>query len=460
MFIQYTVWNCVTSASNLVIYKGAAHSSTVSVNDPHNSKNHGPGQGQGRGAPPSESAPDGPAPRLIFAWNFRNWGGAQIYLFSIIKNIPPEFDVRIVLPEGSDRQLLRFIDEMDVTRHLFTPSVPAAPDKGLAGRIRFRLGKIKSETAMLREIDRVLTDKCVVQVELGPWQSLLPLVWLCLRTNVFITVHNALPAVSPLRYLLWKIKLAAISNFRSFNALYSNRDSGEFYHRLFAKKARDRMTLAYTSVSARETGAALSAVIDRDALLTSYGLPADKFLVFCVGQFIDRKGRWTFIEAASRFHSERPDTVFVWIANSRPSDEDLEKASSFGIGDDLVFLTSEQVGGSRQDLYRLISCADLFALASTREGLSNSLLEAMALGVPVIATNVNALPEAVIHLETGWLIEAGDAKALAEALAALASDPGLRKRLAGAGKRHVLAHFEESEVADLVLDKYRKALEA
>ena len=74
--------------------------------------------------------------------------------------------------------------------------------------------------------------------------------------------------------------------------------------------------------------------------------------------------------------------------------------------------------------------ADVFALVSFQEGLPISLLEAMALKIPCISTNVNAIPEAVKHLETGLLIEAGDAEKLAEYFLKLKADKELREKLA------------------------------
>jgi glycosyltransferase involved in cell wall biosynthesis len=75
----------------------------------------------------------------------------------------------------------------------------------------------------------------------------------------------------------------------------------------------------------------------------------------------------------------------------------------------------------------------------------------MALGITSIATNVNALPEAVKHLETGWLIEPGDAVALCDAFHAMAGDKELRTRLGEAGRRFVLENFNQKVTSRLVI---------
>ena len=91
------------------------------------------------------------------------------------------------------------------------------------------------------------------------------------------------------------------------------------------------------------------------------------------------------------------------------------------------------------------------------EGLPISLLEAMALGIPCISTNINGIPEAVKHLETGYLIEAGNAETLVEAIKTLKDDKALREKLAKNGREFVLANFNEKIVAKIALEKYFEA---
>ena len=82
----------------------------------------------------------------------------------------------------------------------------------------------------------------------------------------------------------------------------------------------------------------------------------------------------------------------------------------------------------------------------------------MALGIPSISTNVNAIPEAVKHLNTGWLIEAGDSRALAEAFVELKYDRTLRDKLSKTGKNFVLETFNDHVVAKKALETYKKVL--
>jgi glycosyltransferase involved in cell wall biosynthesis len=85
---------------------------------------------------------------------------------------------------------------------------------------------------------------------------------------------------------------------------------------------------------------------------------------------------------------------------------------------------------------------DVFALSSRREGLPNVLLEALAMEVPVVATNVGGVVELIVDNHTGLLCPAGDDPALGTMLGRLLADPALRTRLASAGRARVVKEFD------------------
>jgi glycosyltransferase involved in cell wall biosynthesis len=112
--------------------------------------------------------------------------------------------------------------------------------------------------------------------------------------------------------------------------------------------------------------------------------------------------------------------------------------------------------GTRTDVAELLAGADVFVLSSDSEGLPMSVLEAMAAGLPVVASAVGGVPEAVRDGETGTLVPPGDSAALAHALRRLVSDPALRDRLGEAGRRRVEREFSLERFEREHLDLYRK----
>jgi len=105
---------------------------------------------------------------------------------------------------------------------------------------------------------------------------------------------------------------------------------------------------------------------------------------------------------------------------------------------------------------RFFRIADAFTLPSFVEGLPIALLEAMAIGIPSISTDMNAIPEAIIDRETGIVIEAGDSDALAKRILDLKNNPSLRQRLSANGRAHVLENFDEREASRIAIDAYRE----
>lgn len=399
--------------------------------------------------------------RIIYAWNYVEWGGAQIYYLALIKEVKKEFDVLVVLPEKSDEQLLKFIKDLGVDYKLIPTKTDLSPAENLKRKIVRRLNRIKSENFFVGFLEQLNLENSILHVELSPWQSLRSLKRLTKQTAVFVTAHNSLPSVPKWRYLLWKQKFKSIGIEKNFYFFCSNEDSKNYFRQYFTNEfAENQMPVTYTSVNPLEIDEVLSMNFDRKELCEKFSIPQNKFVVLCVGQFIDRKGRWTFLNAAKNLCGKENDLVFVWISNSKPNNEDLKKAENYGLREKFRLIISDEIGGGRIDLLKMFRLADVFVLASFVEGLPISLLEAMALGIPSISTNRNAIPEAVKHLETGILIEAGDDKGLAESILLLKSDMNLRKKLSENGRKWVLKNFDEREVARIAIAAYKKALDS
>lgn len=394
---------------------------------------------------------------FYFNWHYLEWGGAQVLFFGIMKEAKKNGAVSAIMPENSNSQLLKFLENLDVECQFFADHGDGKPAVTLKRKLERHWNKIRCEFVMLRYLNKLNLEKSVIHTELAPFQSLWALLWLCRKTSVFITLHNSLPNPGKFRWTLWKIKFEILARVKNFHIFAANQDARNSLKQFLPATAFERVKVTYANVNREEIDEALNAEINRAELAEKYRLPNDKFLVFCVGQFIDRKGRWVFLEAARQLVLENDDIAFVWISNYKPEAEDLKKAESYGLGENYRFITSDQIGSEHIDLFKLLRLADVFALPSFVEGLPISIIEAMALGIPTVSTNINAIPEAVINLETGILIEPGDSDALKNAVQKLKNDEDLRKKLSRQGRQYALEKFDEQAVAKIAVESYIEA---
>lgn len=396
--------------------------------------------------------------RVVYAWNYVEWGGAQIYFLALMREAMTLAEVSVLLPTGSHPQLLAALDGLGVPYEQAFPAIDAQPARTLRRKLAIHRAKLASEWAMLRALRRhVGSDAAVLHVDLAPWQSMVALWRLSRLAPTFVTCHNALPRQPWWREALWWIKLRLLARCVRLRLFTSNLDARASLARYLPPHAVARTSVASTGVDPQLFQAVRDEPLDVAAVRRRVALPPRTFLVACVGQFVDRKGRWTLLEAARAIAVTHRDIGFVWVSNSSPSADDLARVQSYGLGDAFHLLTSTDIGDDRRELFRLLRCADVFCLPTFVDGLPSALLEAMALGLPAISTPVFAIPEAISDGETGLLVAPGDPAALAQAILRLHGDSGLRARLATAGRAHVIARFDERRSARIACDAYAAA---
>lgn len=172
--------------------------------------------------------------------------------------------------------------------------------------------------------------------------------------------------------------------------------------------------------------------------------PADGApVVLYAGRLRTRKAVAVLLAAFARLRVEHPAAVLV-VAGDGEQRPALEAQSRrLGIAAAVRFLGAQP----RDAMPALYAAADLFCLPSLYEGFPLAILEAMAAGLPVVATAVAGVPEAVEHGVTGLLVPPEDAAALARALAELAADPERARRMGEAGRRRVETDFTIPRIA-------------
>ena len=180
-------------------------------------------------------------------------------------------------------------------------------------------------------------------------------------------------------------------------------------------------------------------------------LPAGPILG-SVGRLSPKKGQATLLEAAALVLRRRPDAAFV-LAGDGPQRAELgAHAERLGLNGQLRFL------GLLEDPVPLLARMSVFVLPSHMEGMSNALLEAMAAGRPVVATDVGGNREVVLDGVTGLLVPPRDSGRLAAALLALLEDPARAVRMGAAGRARVHAHFSAATMTRRLEDLYRGLL--
>ena len=397
--------------------------------------------------------------QLIFYWTYREWGGAQIYFIAIMKVAKADWDVTVVLPRDSSPEILGFLQQVGVNLEFIDVPINTGHASSSGQKLAVHLRHIRTHFASYRFLKKYNLHECILHIEAAPWQSLIFLTALSLRgANVFITLHNAMPNFPRWRVFLWKTRMRIESHLSGFHIFTSNKDTKNKFKGWVSDAFWDKIPVTYTCVNPPEIDEALHAAFDRNAVRSSLNIDAKDFVVLCVGQFIDRKGRWVFLDAAKLALQQDPALQFVWVTPTLPSQQETERIAEYGLGDNFQLVLSSTIGSRRRDILSFFRLADAFALPSFVEGLPIALLEAMAMGIPSISTNINAISEAIIDGETGILIEAGDAEALANRILTLKADLSLRERLSTAGRAFAIEHFDEREASRIAIDTYKECL--
>lgn len=160
------------------------------------------------------------------------------------------------------------------------------------------------------------------------------------------------------------------------------------------------------------------------------------------------KGIGYLISAMKSIVAEWPDTI-LQVAGEGSERHKLERdVRSQGIARNVTFL------GWRDDVSALMSDWDIYVQPSLAEGAGISVLEAMAAGLPVVASAVGGLPEIVEHAHTGFLVPPRDSAALSGRLADFMRDPALRIRVGDAGRNRARLHFSLEREADVIRSVY------
>lgn len=207
----------------------------------------------------------------------------------------------------------------------------------------------------------------------------------------------------------------------------------------------DRIVTVYEGIDLHRVQAEPPANIHAE-----FWLPTHAPIVGAVAALTQEKGHKYLIDAASLVVRDVPDARFVILGEGelRPS---LERQIKNLHLDKHVLLP-----GFRADILSFIRSFDVFVMSSLHEGLGTSLLDAMALSKPTVASDTGGMPEVVSHGETGLLVPPRDAKELAAAISTLLKDKDRRERMGLAGLERVKRVFSADEMVEKTLAVYER----
>ena len=175
------------------------------------------------------------------------------------------------------------------------------------------------------------------------------------------------------------------------------------------------------------------------------GLAPDALVIGSVGDIVAYKRPSQLILAARPLLQGPAPAVLVLVGGTGDAGElRRAQAAAQGLGDRVRFL------GRRLDVDRILPAFDLYAMASRTEEMPIAVLEAMAVGLPVVGTTVGGMPELVAEGETGRLVPPGDVGGLALQLATLAAEQALRNRMGAAARARALAAFAPGPIVDRI----------
>ena len=349
--------------------------------------------------------------RILYIVTQADRGGAQMHLLSLARTMVHELDVHLAV--GEEGFLTEACRQNGVTVHILNH---LRRSSGLFSDLK-ALSETRRLLKSLRpELIHVHTFKAGFIGRLAAWSLGIPAVY---------TIHA------------WLWGTTAVSRVASRAALPLERLSARWCDQIITvSHAGEELVRKYRIAGDKKVVTVHNGIEDLKVERRNAGNQSP--IVMMVARFTAGKDFALVIRAFASIS----DRALLWLVGDGETRGPMEAlAADLGIAHRISFL------GERENVQELLSQVDIFVLASESEMLPISILEAMRAGVPVVASNVGGVCEAVAEDKTGLLVPRGDAKALAQALERLIADEALRMRMGREGRRTFEARFRSPIMA-------------
>jgi sugar transferase (PEP-CTERM/EpsH1 system associated) len=359
--------------------------------------------------------------RVLHVISYMGRGGAEMGILKLIAGLGEGFDQRICTTRGFDANF--------VQTHFSAQKMYAAGNPDL--KLQFPLFRLI----------RIMREYRPHIVHTRNWGAI-EAVAAAKLAGVPVVVHSEhgyevdMFAGLPLRRRLFRRAAYAMAD-----AIFAVTRELRDFHARQAWIQPQRMGVMYNGVDTQRFAPSSES---RLAMRKELGLPEGSFVVGAVGRLVPIKDHETLLKAAALLCKNGVD-VRVLLVGSGPERQRLQVLSTNSLEGRVCFV------GDSSRVPELLNAMDVFVLPSLNEGMSNTLLEAMACGLPALATNVGGNPEIVENNLNGCLFTPGDTAWLAEKLQLLARDPEVVHQLGTAARNHAIESFSLSRM----LDTYR-----
>jgi len=267
--------------------------------------------------------------------------------------------------------------------------------------------------------------------------------WAAFFVRVPVIIHT------PHGHVFWgyfgKLKTRIFILLEKISALVTDRlvmltEQEKIDHLHFHIAPENKFSVVHSGINLDEFS---NTSVDPAAMKRRLGIPEDNLIVGTVGRLTSIKGHRYLIEAARKIAGSRPDTTFVILGDGELLDELKNMVTRSDIEENIKFL------GWRSDVAEVMSTFDIFALPSLNEGMGRVLVEAMALGRPIVASNIGGIPDLVVDCENGYLVPVGDVETLAARIKKLLDDPEKREEMGECGKKIAIDYSANAMVEEI-----------